>query len=305
MFTKQLVDDGKSPKKPLMTESELVEHVRLLRQHLAKDTATPLPPDVPRGWYWWWQRIAIPGTPRFTTSDHNSLEISDPGWLNRLGDALTIQEGFILRPMPKWAYLKPIFPDLSGKSILEIGCNNGFFCFEFEQLRAAKITGAEVFDRFVEPARWMAKARGSIVDFLMTDALLDLSLPAHDIVFMSEVYSHFVDPFFGLLRAVNLAKETLVIDNATLPNLKYEIDLGADFDPATGKMTYLAWILSDGLMLAYLFLCGILPEKVTRYVAPWPNHIVYIIDTREVAKCRAENDFQPCNTSFINAAWKF
>src|SRR5262249_52741715 len=126
-----------------------------------------------------------------------------------------------------------------------------------------------------------------------------------DIVFMSEVYAHFVDPLFGLLRAVNLAKETLVIDNATLPNSNYEIDLGADFDPATGKMTYHAWILSDGLMLAYLFLCGIPPEKVTRYVAPWPNHIVYVIDTREVAKYRAEFDFQPCNISFINAAWKF
>jgi 2-polyprenyl-3-methyl-5-hydroxy-6-metoxy-1,4-benzoquinol methylase len=302
MFTKQIIDDDKSPKNPLLTERELVEHVRLLRQHLAKDTATPLPPDIPRGW---WQRIAIPGTDRFTTSDHDSLEISDPGYLNRLGGALTTQEGFILRPMPKWAYLKPIFPDVSGKSILEIGCNNGFFCFEFEQLRAAMVTGAEVFEGFIEPARWMANARGSIVDFLMTDALLDLSLPAHDIVFMSEVYAHFVDPFFGLLRAINLAKEILVIDSATLSSLKYEIDLGAGIDPATGKMTYHFWILSDGLMLAYLLLCGIPPENVTRYVAPWPNHIVYVIDTREVAKYRAENDFQPCNTSFINAAWKF
>jgi SAM-dependent methyltransferase len=302
MFTHQLLDEGKSPKNPLMTENELVEHVRLLRQHLAKDTPTPLPPDVPRGW---WQRIAIPGTDRFTTSDHDSLEISDPGFLNRLGNALTAQEGFILRPMPKWAYLKPILPRISGKSILEIGCNNGFFCFEFERLGAVRVTGAEVFEGFIEPARWMAKARGSIVDFLMTDALLDLSLPVHDIVFMSEVYAHFVDPFFGLLRGINLAKETLVVDNATICSPKNEIDLGAGIDPTTGKMTYHAWILSDGLMLAYLLLCGIPPEKVTRYVAPWPNHIVYVIDTREVKKYRSENDFQPCNTSFINSAWKY
>jgi|UPI0007844D15 SAM-dependent methyltransferase len=246
-----------------------------------------------------------PGQKYFTTSDRERLEISDPGFLNTLGNKLTPEEGFVLRPMPKWAYLEPIFPDVADKSVLEIGCNNGFFCFEFEKKGAAKVTGAEVFDGFIQPARWMSEARGSKnVDFVLTDALLDQSLPAHDIVFMSEVYAHFVDPLFGLLRAVNLAKETLVIDNAALTSSGYEMDLGAGIDPATGKMTYHAWILSDGLMLAYLLLCGIPPEKITRYIAPWQNHIVYVIDTRDVAQYRKDNDFQPCNTSFINMQWK-
>jgi SAM-dependent methyltransferase len=301
MFTKQLVDDDRSPRQPLLTKSELADHVRLLRQNLAKDPPTPLPPDVPRGW---WQRIAIPGMGRYTTSDHAILKISDPGWLNTLGASLTVDEGFILRPMPKWAYLRPIFPDVSGKSILEIGSNNGFFCFEFEELGAAKVTGVEQFDGFIALAQWMAKARGSAIDFRLADALLDLSLPSHDIVFMGEVYGHFVDPFFGVLRAINLAKEALVIDNATMPTAEYGIDLGAEIDPTTGEMTYHAWMLSDGLMLAYLLLCGIPPEKITRYVAPWPNHIVYVIDTREVGKFRAANQVPPGNTSFVNMVWK-
>jgi hypothetical protein len=117
---------------------------------------------------------------------------------------------------------------------------------------------------------------------------------------MSEVHAHFVDRFFGIIRAVNLAKEALVIDGPALPSANNEIDLGAGIDPATSELIYHAWIMSDGLMLSYLLLCGIPPEKVKRYTAPWPNHILYVIDTRDVAAYREAHDFQPCNSSFIN-----
>ncbi len=310
MFTKQLVDYDKSPAAPLMSDEELSNHIKALRLYLAMDESAVVKADLKTPavsdalGYPWWQRMAIPRTKCFTTSDHNRLEISDPGFLNTLGNALTPEEGFILRPLPKWAYLEPMFPDINGKSILEIGCNNGFFCFEFAQLGAARVTGVEVFEGFIKPARWMAAARRTKnIEFLLTDALLDLQLPEYDVVFMSEVLGHFVDPLFGILRAVNLAKETLIIDNATLRSSNYEIDISAGLNPATGKMIYHAWILSDGLILAYLLLCGVPPERVKRYFAPWDNHIVYVIDTSDVANYRKANDFQPCNTSFINMKW--
>jgi len=232
------------------------------------------------------------------------LEISDPGFLNTLGNKLSPEEGFILRPMPKLAYLKPPLPNLAGKTVLEIGCNNGFFCFEFARMGAQKITGVEVSEAFTRPAlRTVAMARAANVEILLKDALLDLQLPAYDVVFMSEVHAHFVDPFFGVLRAVNLAKETLIVDGAAIAGPDYKIDLSAGLDATTGKMTYHAWILSDGVMLAYLLLCGVPPERVKRYVAPWENHIVYVIDTSDVASYRKANDFQPTNTSFINMNW--
>lgn len=207
--------------------------------------------------------------------------------------------------MPKWAYLKPIMPDLSGKSVLEIGCNNGFFCFEFAELGALHVTGLDVAGEFLVSANWMTAARGAEnVKFLLIDPLLDMTVPKHDVVFMSEVLGHFIDPFFGILRAINLAKETLVIDNAMLTGSNYEIDLGADFDEA-GQLTYHAWALSDGLMLSYLTLCGIPPERVKRYFAPWHNHIVYVIDTSDVENYRAAHIAQPCNASFVKMDWRF
>jgi 2-polyprenyl-3-methyl-5-hydroxy-6-metoxy-1,4-benzoquinol methylase len=299
-------DRDKSPKKPLFRDDELRRHLFALRQHITRDASAVVAAELKSPAVYealersWWQRLAIPGTECFTTSDRARLLVGDPGFLNTLGNTLTPEEGFILRPMPKWAYLKPIFPNVAGKTVLEIGCNNGFFCFEFAQMGAAHVTGVEIVEGFIRQARWMAAARSiKGVSFLQTDALLDLSLPQYDVVFMSEVYTHFVDPFFGILRAVNLAREAVIIDNAALTTPEYAIDIRAGLDPSTGRMTYHAWILSDGLMLTYLLLCGIPPERVTRYFAPWQNHIVYVIDTRDVANYRRNNDFQPCNTSFI------
>jgi SAM-dependent methyltransferase len=136
----------------LLSEQDLANHVESLRQHLSLDNTTEVTAEfqndlVQEGLqHSWWQRLAIPGTHRFTTSDHERLKISNPGWLNTLGDALTPEEGFILRPMPKWAYLKPVFPDLLNKSVLELGCNNGYFCFEFLEIGARQVTGVEVYE---------------------------------------------------------------------------------------------------------------------------------------------------------------
>jgi hypothetical protein len=96
----------------------------------------------------------------------------------------------------------------------------------------------------------------------------------------------------------------LIIDNATLTTASYGINMGFSLDQATGRPISHAWILSDGLMLLYLKICGIPPERVTRYVAPWQNHIVYVIDTRGVANYRQTDSFEPWNNEFINLRWR-
>jgi SAM-dependent methyltransferase len=308
----QIVETSLSPKAPLLTAGEADELAQSLRQLLRADTTpstaaalrTELAEQVLR--FGWWQRLKIPGLDLYTTSDHKRLQITNPGWLNTLGDRLAPEEGFILRPMPKWAYLRSLIPDLTGKSVLEFGCNNGFFCFEFVDLGAKHVTGVDVHDPFLTAARWMKLARRiDNVEFILTDALLDLRLPKHDVIFMSEVHGHFVDPLFGILRAVNLARETLIIDGAALPHNDIAMDLSSEIEPETNKLFYHAWIMSDGLMLKYLFLCGVEPERVKRYVAPWPNHIVYVVDTSNVAGFRKINEFQPGNTSFIDMRFSF
>lgn len=313
IFTKEFFVTARSPQRLLLTPERADDLAESLRRHFREDATasttdalgTELAEDASK--ICWYQRLKIPGLNLYTTSDHGRLDFpGDPGWLNTLGNRLTSEEGAVLRPMPKWGYIKPVLPDLSGKSVLDIGCNNGFFSFEFSDLGASHVTGVDVYDLFLHGALWMKSLRKvENVEFILMDALLDLSLPKHDIVFMSEVHAHFVDPLFGILRAVNLAKKTLIIDGPALPSENIELDLGGEVNSETRKLLYHAWIMSDGLMLRYLWLCGVEPERVTRYTAPWPNHILYVIDTANVESFRKTFDFQPCNFSFINAQFSF
>lgn len=161
--------------------------------------------------------------------------------------------------------------------------------------------GIDVLPGFLTGAQWLHNRRqDKHIEFRVADVMLDMTIPRHDVVFMSEVHGHFVDPLFGILRAINLATEMLILDGAAGNSAGLEIDLGAGVDPQTGGLTYHAWLLSDGLMMSYLYLCGVEPERVTRYVAPWPNHVCYVIDTTGVEEFRRRNDFNHCNTSFIN-----
>jgi hypothetical protein len=131
MFTKKLIDIDKSPSKPLLFDGKLQEILTQLKADLAKDDTAQAKAELPKHegplHLPWWQRLSIPNSSIFTTSDHTRLHIGDPGYMNTLGGQLTPTEAFILRPLPKWAYLDAVIPDLNGKTVLEIGCNNGFF----------------------------------------------------------------------------------------------------------------------------------------------------------------------------------
>jgi hypothetical protein len=108
MFTKQLVDDEKSPLMPLISEAELERQIDALRSHLADDSSAAVQADLMRPEVSelvrlpWWQRMAIPGSACFTTSDHARLKISDPGFLNTLGTSSRQKKVSFCGPCRNW-----------------------------------------------------------------------------------------------------------------------------------------------------------------------------------------------------------
>lgn len=204
--------------------------------------------------------------------------------------------------MPKWAYIERVLPDVRGKSVMDIGCNCGFFSFAFLDKGAESMTGIEPVSHYVEAARWLASVRGNRnVQFIQSDVMLDLALKRHDVVFMSEVYTHFIDPLLGILRAINLARETLIIDGPVLTRAQSRMHLNVVVDRKTQRPAYLAWTMSDSLLLSYLALCGVAPEKIVRYVSPMRNHMLYVIDTREVEQYRSQHEFAKSDTPFLES----
>jgi 2-polyprenyl-3-methyl-5-hydroxy-6-metoxy-1,4-benzoquinol methylase len=295
---KPVFDVSRSPLRQLMDRSEFDRRIATLRESLRADQSPEVlrdlesPIAVESHKFAWYQRIKIPNTRAYTTSDRTWHGLDDPGWLNRAGNVLTPTEGSLLRPLPKWAYLQDILPDLAGKSVMEIGSNNGFFCFEFAERGARTVTGVDLLDQYVSPAQWMASVRGDKnVNFLRTNALLDLTLEPHQVVFMSETYTHFIDPLLGILRALNLAQETLIIDGPALTYGATQLNFNVFRHDDSGRPSYMTWTLSDGLMLGFLSICGVEPERVTRFVSPLRNHRVYMIDTTGVADWRRRNAY--------------
>jgi SAM-dependent methyltransferase len=285
---------GQSPIQPLYTEAQIHAAIRELRAMLARDESpetkaalqTPFATKV-RSFAPWYQRIDFPKHGLASTSDPNTAYM-DEGSYNRLRQRLTSPEACLLRPWPKWYYLKPLLPALQGKSVLEIGSANGFFSFRFAELGARQVTGIEILKLQAESARFAAEVLDlKNVSFLHTDFLLDLSIPPADVVFLSEVHNHFLFPFLGLLRLVNLARETLIFDTVAETTEEHGLTLNSGWFTGTDRMIYHSFHLSDGLILNYLNLAGLAPSRITRYKAPDdPAHVVFVIDTRGLAEAR-------------------
>jgi 2-polyprenyl-3-methyl-5-hydroxy-6-metoxy-1,4-benzoquinol methylase len=249
----------------------------------------------------WFQRIDYPEHRLTSTSDH-SLAYVDEGGINTLGKRLASEEASILRPWPKWFYIKPLVPDVTGKSVLEPGSSNGFFSFRFAELGARKVTGVEINRSQFESAVWSTSMLGhKNVAFINTDVLLDLTIPQHDIVFLSEVLNHFPVPFFGLIRTVNLAREMVILDTGAIDSDEHGIKLYSGFDKKTGRLIYSSFLLTDQLILDFLSLIGVEPSRVTRYKAPYDEyHILYKIDTRGLRATRASQRYPEYLEKFWN-----
>ena len=186
----------------------------------------------------------------------------------------------------------PCCPTCEANRCSSLARCNGFFSFRFAEAGAASVTGVEVVEQAYASAVWAAGVLGhKNVEFLNTDFLMDLTLQPRDVVFLSEVHNHFLMPFYGLCRLVHLAKETLILDTAVrdMPAHSLELTSGWERDPA--RLLFHSFYFSDGLLLDFLNLIGIAPERVTRYRAPGGGHTLYYIDTRHVAERRRELNY--------------
>ena len=282
---------------PLFTERGLEDAIRELREMLDEDKSNQtqealkgaIAQQIGAFAGDWFQRIDYPKHHITSTSNHDWAWI-DEGGLNTLGKRLTSEEASILRPWPKWFYIRNVLPDLSNKAVLEIGSSNGFFCFRFSELGAAQVTGIEIVRRQYESALWSASVlERDNVSFLNTDALLDMTIPEYDIVFLSEVHNHFLFPFYGLVRMINLARETVIFDTGAIDSADHRLALYSGWDKQSKRLIYHSFMLSDGLIMDFLALIGVPMARVQRYKALADHHhILYVIDTKNLDRHRIE-----------------
>lgn len=69
-------------------------------------------------------------------------------------------------PAVKWKSFAAAIPeDLSGKSVLDIGCNGGFYSIEMKKRGAARVLGIDFDDDYLAQARFAADVTGHDIEF--------------------------------------------------------------------------------------------------------------------------------------------
>jgi tRNA (mo5U34)-methyltransferase len=136
-------------------------------------------------------------------------------------------------PANKWQRFAHVLPqDLAGKSVLDIGCNAGFYSFEMKRRGAARVVGIDFDDYYLNQARFAAKVLGhedvefrklSVYDVGALGERFDL------VLFLGLVY-HLRHPLLALdLIHKHAARDLLVYQSLQRGSMEVE-PLQEDYD---------------------------------------------------------------------------
>ncbi len=119
-------------------------------------------------------------------------------------------------PRVKWEGFRHAVPrDLSGMTVLDIGCNAGFYSFEMESRGAQRVVGIDWDERYLKQARYAAEVLGSSVCFqqLSVWQVAELQEKFDLVIFMGVLY-HLRHPLLALdLIHEHVAKNLLLFQS--------------------------------------------------------------------------------------------
>jgi tRNA (mo5U34)-methyltransferase len=119
-------------------------------------------------------------------------------------------------PAVKWRAFKHAIPaDLSGKSVLDIGCNGGFYSIEMKRRGAARVVGIDSDPAYLEQARFAAEVCEVNVEFRQLSVYDVAALGEQfDLVLFMGVLYHLRHPLLALdLIHEHVARELLVFQS--------------------------------------------------------------------------------------------
>jgi tRNA (mo5U34)-methyltransferase len=121
-------------------------------------------------------------------------------------------------PSCKWqAFAHAIPADLTGKSVLDIGCNAGFYSLEMKRRGAARVVGIDSDPAYLAQARFAAEVCGADIEFRELDVYNIARLrEKFDLVLFMGVLYHLRHP----LLALDLLYEHVVKDMMVFQSLQ-------------------------------------------------------------------------------------
>ncbi len=156
-------------------------------------------------------------------------------WFHNMvvGGVRTAPDHFLFDyPAVKWARFADLLPaDLTGRSVLDIGCNAGFYSMEMKRRGAARVLGIDTDDAYLAQARFAAEVEGLDIEYRNLSVYDVAALGERfDVVFFIGVFYHLRHPLLALdLIHAHVTRDLLVFQS--LQRGPEEVaDIAADYD---------------------------------------------------------------------------
>src|SRR5581483_2797503 len=162
--------------------------------------------------------VAEPGKDRSAAIDRDALtrRIDELGeWFHNINlfGVKTAPRHFLGDfPNVKWKHISAAIPrNLSGATVLDIGCNGGFYSLEMKRRGAERVLGIDVDDRYLGQARFAAQTLGMNIELQKCSLYEVDSIPGQfDLVLFMGVFYHLRYPLFALDKIVKKVAGLLV-----------------------------------------------------------------------------------------------
>jgi tRNA (mo5U34)-methyltransferase len=115
-------------------------------------------------------------------------------------------------PNIKWKLIESAIPrDLTGATVLDVGCNGGFYSIEMKKRGAKRVLGIDVDDRYLNQAHFAAQTLGLDIEFDKRSVYYAHELPNQfDYVLFMGVFYHLRYPLFALDSLIKKVKGKLI-----------------------------------------------------------------------------------------------
>jgi tRNA (mo5U34)-methyltransferase len=141
-------------------------------------------------------------------------------------------------PAVKFAGFAQALPeDLTGKSVLDIGCNAGFYSLEMKRRGAERVLGVDFDERYLAQARFAAEVRGVDIEFRQLSVYDVASLgEKFDLVIFMGVLYHLRHPLLALdLIREHVAKDLMLFQSMQRGSTE-AMEVREDYDFWTTEM---------------------------------------------------------------------
>ena len=107
-------------------------------------------------------------------------------------------------PNIKWQRIREEIPqDLTGATVLDVGCNGGFYSIEMKRRGASRVLGIDVDDRYLNQARFAARTLDLDIEFRKCSVYAVDTIPGKfDYVVFMGVFYHLRYPVWALDKVV-------------------------------------------------------------------------------------------------------